>query len=305
MSSTTRPISTSVVNINAKVRDLAWMLGSPPLCELTGTSDVDVWQSPHIRTWLEQLDQNPQPLLDFLEDHGKSAGHRLGVYFERLVWFFLQQNPAVETVIQGLRVEGEKRTLGEFDFLYRPFGTDTYTHLEVCIKFYLCMDGFSDANNWLGPNPTDRLSMKISKTTQRQLLLSGLPEAKALLTSLDIVIGRKKALFLGRLFYPWDDYCLDRFEYPASVAAGHNKGWWGSETRLASLIHDGERFQLLPKSGWLAPLSTQAAKPSEAAEIDVVRGKTPFMVARLRQQDNAWHEIDRGIVIPRHWPLLD
>ena len=84
---------------NRHVRDLAWACFSPPLLHTQKLADdqhnvanCGLSLTPTRTAWLQQLDHNPGPLLDYLAQQSHT---RLGLYFEQLWHFFLAQDPAV------------------------------------------------------------------------------------------------------------------------------------------------------------------------------------------------------------------
>ena len=60
------------------------------------------------RRWLVQLDEQPEPLLAHL---AARRSRRLGLYFESLWHFFLQQDPATDLLATNLAVRTADRTL--------------------------------------------------------------------------------------------------------------------------------------------------------------------------------------------------
>ena len=79
------------------VRDLAWSCFSERLMHVDSLasysseiSDCHFTLTQDRRAWLAELDANPAPLIDAL---GGKPPKRLGLYFEALWQFFLQQDP--------------------------------------------------------------------------------------------------------------------------------------------------------------------------------------------------------------------
>ena len=112
-----------------RVRDLAWIIGSPALLEAeqpnhASVSDTDCGALfrqalPH----LEKLDADPTPLTDFLEE---LQSHRVGRYFEALTNYWLRNISTYDVVTNNLQLIKGKQTLGEIDFLFRE--NDTLVH---------------------------------------------------------------------------------------------------------------------------------------------------------------------------------
>ena len=64
------------------------------------------------RDHLVQLDAQSKPMREFL---GDTPSGRLGLYYERLWHYLLQQDPDTDLLAHNLRVQDGKRTVGEFD----------------------------------------------------------------------------------------------------------------------------------------------------------------------------------------------
>ena len=104
------------------VRDLAWACFSPALLHSNVLADADqdiancgLSLSPAREQWLMEIDRHPEELLRHLS---KLHNKRLGLYFESLWHFFLQQDPQVDLIAHNLAVRTPHKTVGEFDCLY-------------------------------------------------------------------------------------------------------------------------------------------------------------------------------------------
>ncbi len=186
--------------------------------------------------------------------HGKKT-HRLGVYFEQLWASILANSDNVKQLKINLQVIVEKQTLGEFDsiFDYR----NITTHCELAVKFYLKVGSKGSLSDWVGPNLKDRFDDKYKRLFQHQLSLDSNPLVFRWLQKKNIVIEHKKLLCKGRLFYPYQDFVENRFEYPNEVAEKHLKGFWVHYSELKNLISD-EQYQWyqLPRFYWLAEIES-------------------------------------------------
>lgn len=247
------------------VRDLAWACFSTPLLR-TGqlsdgghhTTDCGLDLNPERRYWLQELDRRPGPLLARLATR---PGARLGIYFEQLWQFFLEQDSAVDLVAHNLPVRDGGRTLGEFDILYWCRQRQRHFHLELAVKFYLgyrehtTTETASDRAEWLGPNARDRLDLKIDKLLQHQSRLGEQPLARAALAKLGIGHAAPEIAIRGYLFQSSQD--------PLPPPRGFN-----TELDLSVWLpldylprHLGqlraESFLLLPKARWLTPAVAQ------------------------------------------------
>ncbi len=289
------------------VRDLAWALLSPQLARLTGDCDREIWDPVTVTEILNATERNPDQLLGLLQSAPPS---RLGAYFELLITYYLRRCPRVEEICSNLRVQSGNRTLGEFDCLYRPQGAAGFTHLEIAVKFYLCLEDSRRPDHWMGLNPTDLLSRKLSRMRNHQLKLADLPEARALLAEKQMPVEQKLSLIRGRLFYPAESFRRHQGEHPDEVEAGHLRGWWLRADEFPQQMDFSSRFRVLSRLHWLAD-SVVAAGEIAAPPLltanqagDLVSDR-PLMVARMVQDPHGWQEQDRGVLLPRHWPDLD
>lgn len=182
-------------------RDLAWLILNPALIQpgkyrclaeshRHGDFAYDFvipssrWQARAWHAFAPVLAQGKQitPALDRL--HASKHKQRLGLYFERLMYFWLTHSPLHEVIAKGLSVRqfSNKSTLGECDYLVFDKSTQQLQHWEVAVKFYLGVS-YKNATEkskmaWLGPNLKDRLDLKIHHTLNHQLPLSASAEAQ-------------------------------------------------------------------------------------------------------------------------------
>jgi len=243
------------------VRDLAWACFAPPLLQVEQLADdgqnvascgLDL--NVDRRRWLEQLDREPAPLLDYL---GQSDCPRLGIYFERLWHYFLSRDESVELVAHNLPVRDGQLTLGEFDVIYWCHERRRHFHLELAVKFFLghrlttTCEPVSRWHEWLGPNTDDRLDLKVEQLLQRQIRLGERPSAREQLKPLGIVELAQEIAFKGYLFQPLLDPLPAPFAFNSQLALSH----WLALTDLERYLQglEAERFLPLPKARWLAP----------------------------------------------------
>lgn len=247
---------------NQAVRDLAWMLFSPPLVSLPNDSGIRVlWpardlDTAELKTWLHDLDAEPEELLAHL-DAAKSP--RLGIYFEALCGFFFSRFKGFTLIAQNLQVnrtlnDTARQTLGEFDFIVR-YGQETL-HIETAVKFYLGTGSLAQhtgAEFWIGPNANDRLDKKIDRLLTHQLALADWPEGKARLDDFSAGEVTKCLLMSGYLFYPHKDQCPS----PESVHDEHGRGKWlhfsDAKKFIASNENETSAWCQLKKRRWLTP----------------------------------------------------
>ncbi len=198
-----------------EVRDLAWACFSPSLLltrelhtneladRMPNITQCGLALTPARLAWLEGLDRDSSELLGHLS---QQRSHRLGVYFEHLWHFFLQQDPATDLVAHNLPVHHRGKTLGEFDCIYFCHERQRHFHLELAVKYFLSHrrattdESTSHWNEWLGPNTNDRLDRKVEHLMQRQIKLGDNPVAREQLRGLGIPELDKEVEMKGYLF---------------------------------------------------------------------------------------------------------
>lgn len=192
----------------AAVRQLAFAIASPNLLcawphDLIQTHAFawhadHVWQQHFARYLprLSQLDQKPEPLLQFLK-HCKST--RLGLRFEQLLLFWLQDAAYHPYELLGHRLQQRhgRQTLGELDFLLQNHDTGQIEHWEVALKYYLAE---ADINiwHWYGLNRQDTLHGKLLHFSQQQFRFT---QAEG------FNIEQRYAVMKGQLYLPqyWNE----------------------------------------------------------------------------------------------------
>jgi len=246
---------------NRCVRDLAWVIASPPL--VSGEFSQTRWWN-HTECLTEfndclaallTLDKNPAPLLTHLES---IKSKRLGLRFEAYLSFWLSSiSPNYTLLAQNIQlnefVNGLKRTIGEVDFIIEERQSGKIIHLEVTVKFYLGTAPFSNPYRWFGTNLNDQLGKKIDHLKQHQTqLLINHPE------QIPYSIDERHCIIKGRLFYP-----EDKEDAPNGIADNHLRGRYlfqNNNFAQSSLI-------LLDKTEWLAEFS-----PEDIGEHKVQQG---------------------------------
>jgi hypothetical protein len=305
------------------VRDLAWVLASPPLLQPRGTGLRwlnTAWGERAFRAsedWLAALDQHPAPLHDLLT---KRPG-RLGSYFESLLLFWLSWpgNPLYRLVGHNLAVRTKTRTLGELDFLVEERQSGTLQHWEVAVKFYLGVAPGGAHADWIGPGLRDRLDLKVERLLQHQLGLTTRPEAVGLLRHMDLPLPVPVCLLKGRLFYPSGARLADWA--PEGSAPGHQTGWWMPQAAFLEQ-HAGTplRWIRLPKEHWLTPVDLRmrdahAVPDGHVPDRHVTIGDAleagRLVETLLAANDNRaaavvglldGQEVSRGFITPAGWP---
>ena len=295
-----------------EVRDLAWVMLSP--CLLSDSLDVvadNFCQSLYEqnRDWLQFMDKNPEPLIEWLR---ANKSHRLGYYFEHLVAFWLQQRIAKEYFASHVRVFEEKRTIGEFDFLFKTNASDQLIHWETAVKFYLHYQARDEKVWWYGPNAQDRLDIKLDRVFNHQLKLGESPQGRALLKEKGFENVRSQTFFKGYLFYPVASDWKHPHSLPDAIARGHLKGWWTNiDTLTLPSYQAGDRWVVLSRLQWLAPKFIQQEQASSLMDSQQLIGflkqhfkqrQQALLLAQMVPGENAWHEKTRGFVVGSTWP---
>jgi hypothetical protein len=296
------------------VRDLAWACFSPPLIhigQLAGDSQaVEACKleiTDERRQWLEKLDRDATGLLQHL---GARPTHRLGIYFEHLWHYFLQEDPFTELIAHNLPIHSKGRTLGEFDCIYFCHQRGCHVHLELAVKYFLGLqsgyDSVSAATGkaWVGPDNRDRLDLKLDQLLQRQIRLSDNPVAKPKLQDLGIESMDKEISLKGYLFQsdPGIPPPPPGFNKDAAL------GYWISCDKVGShcATLKAEKYMILPKMRWLC--AVHSAQPCEAYSISELKKRMdahfmqdhyPLLVVAL---DSLGIESSRFFITPEDWP---
>ncbi|RDE24699.1 DUF1853 family protein [Motiliproteus coralliicola] len=309
---TPRQRHTPIARLNHPgVRDLAWTLISPALFQPGTTPSPLNPSAAALDAWLWRLQQQPAPLELAL---AQQRSHRLGVYFETLIDFFLRHFLALEECHYGLPVRAAGHTYGEYDFLLRPRGESALLHLELSLKFYLGIDDRHGQRHWLGLNRNDVLQHKYNKLVDQQLNLSQHPVARNQLKALGSQVGPKVGLIKGRLFYPLSEFAPEdghkqQLKSPSGINRQHLRGWWQPISAWQELTHTetGTRLVPLQRRQWMAVLhQDEAQQLASQTDIEGFRNQLqlaqqPLMCARLQLGKQGWRERDRGVLVPDPW----
>ncbi|KAA0874179.1 DUF1853 family protein [Nitrincola tapanii] len=269
------------------VRDLAWAINSEEpsifrcgalLPQLSAWSD----RSPAWQDTLLQLDQAPHALLEHL---AQKPNRRLGLYFEQLWHFYLQQSPRFQLLGHNLQIYDSKGiTLGELDLILLDQDLQLQWHQELAVKFYLHLGGEeSILANWVGPDLRDRLDIKYAHICQHQLPLRAHPQTQAYLRCQHLQPAFSRAVFKGRYFRP-----------------GLQDQGWIPQAQLSSLPQSGI-YQLLERSEWFAPRA-QAERPHDYAALQAACAhplQAPQQLACFPDANRP--EQQRLFIVPDDW----
>lgn len=291
-----------------QVRDLAWAILSPPMLAVTDwpqrhpLSGSDWVQHPlALESFLRDLDHDSSALIDWLS---MSSTRRLGLYYERLWQFAIQQAPGVEMIAANLPIRIEGRTLGELDMLLRD--KDGIHHVELAIKFYLGAKeaDAQDPANWLGPGSHDRLDLKLAHLNRHQLPISARAESRQALAALGID-SLKAALWLGGyLLYPWPGSAAS----PAGAHHDHPRGRWLHQKDWPAFAaeHQQGRWQPVPRHAWLGPARLDEAWRADQFQYWLgqlePRAQAQLLVRLTQAPDGHWREAERVFLVSDSWP---
>ncbi|NNP77564.1 hypothetical protein A7P54_14220 [Acinetobacter sp. Ac_3412] len=229
---------------NPIVRHLAFCIASPSiLAQIPNELNVkhhfelhhdSIWHT-HYQNYeqrLKQLDQQPQPLIDFL---AQLKSTRLGLRFENLLWFWLLDDDYHPYQLLGHSIQkiAGAVTLGELDFVVLNTRTNEIEHWEVALKYYLGENEL-DLAQWYGLNREDTLQRKLKHFTERQFQFSEANHHQ---------IQRKFAVMKGQLYLPEQQNSLS---LPSWINASRRLGQWGTQIPQTP-------YYRLQRHEWLCP----------------------------------------------------
>lgn len=248
------------------VRQLAFCIASPNIIsstpsELQSQQIHDfAWHPDH--TWkqhylnyisrLKQLDLNPQDLLDFL---AQLKSTRLGLRFEYLIWFWLQDSDyhCYRVMAHSYQVIEGAFTRGEMDFVLFNHDTQAVEHWEVALKYYLGESDLSLAH-WYGLNRDDTLLKKLKHFCSQQFKFKQMGET---------AITQRYAVMKGQLYLPDISSNLsnssDSFDHlnpmqPEPILLPTQAAWINPQRRLGQWGHRVlPNFRRLNRLEWLCP----------------------------------------------------
>lgn len=279
------------------VRDLAWAGFSAPLILSPAIRGAGLALSPFWREHLEDLDRDPGPLAAFLD---VAPAGRIGIYYERLWHYLLQQDPNTTLLAHNLPVREGERTIGEFDCLYWCERRRAHVHLELAVKFYLGVPG---RGCWLGPGGQDRLDAKLEHLLRRQSRLGAHPAARAALAALGIGEYTQVIDIKGYLFTPPGGMPAPAGYNPANPL----QQWFTLDEFIAleALPADWIGWQAIPRHRWLSAYRATDATARPWWELEpwlrarLAAGGRPVQLAAC---DARGAERRRCFVTPAAWP---
>lgn len=282
---------------NRIVRDLAWVIASPPL--ISGNYNNTHWWShsdclaefEDCLPALELLDKNPTQLIEHLD---KLKSNRLGLRFESFIAYWISISPNYELVAQNIQIiEALKKgshTHGELDFIIQDVRTNKTIHLEVAVKFYLGTEPYNNPFRWFGTNISDQLGKKVEHLKQHQTQLS--EKFSTYLKERCYTIDTKQCFLKGRLFYPQK---IDT--PPQGVTENHLRGRWAQSPHATN---NGLLYPL-DKSDWLAELNENDLY-KQSLKTRFPKNEKALCYARVTQ---GFKEIERVFYLPDEFSFPD
>lgn len=258
------------------VRDLAWVISSPPL--VSGSFNNTHWwdQTDCLTEFraclpaLLELDKQPSPLVEHIESLKPG---RLGLRFEALIAYWLGISPNFTLLAKNLQVIIEGHTYGEVDFLIQNTASQEVIHLEVALKFYLGTTPYNDPYRWFGTNTQDQLGKKVDHLKSQQTQIY--KQHTKFFNDLGFTIDKQHCLLKGRLFYPPSINTS-----PQGVALNHLKGYWIQ----APEVVDSDRLYSIEKPLWLAELQNNDINV-EQIQSDFALHEWPRCYVNLSQEE--------------------
>ena len=232
------------------VRDLAWCITSENLLNhsLCVQKEFFEFDLNTFQDHLNSLEKDPSPLVDFLASKNT---HRLGHYFEALVYYWLGVSKRFEILISNYPLRNTRGiTKGEVDLIVQDTRTTKIEHWELAVKFYLALPTENETL-FIGPNANDYLHLKLQKLVEHQCGILKTEEGIQLLVDLNIDKVEARLFVKGSLYY----HPKMTYSNSDSINPLHNKGWWIYYNEAQTFLKDDCQFLLLHKKDWLSTVS--------------------------------------------------
>lgn len=278
------------------VRDLVWSLTSPDLLDIPQYPSLSA--TPCFAEFIEQnldqwraLDRDDQPLRQYLQQF---SNQRLGLYFERLWHFWLQQNPRFELLAHNVPLRNQQRTIGELDVVVLDRETQAVEHWELTVKFYLQVAVGVEQALYFGPGLKDRLDRKLGHLLDHQLPLGLSDEARRVLSALAEPIDCQRLISKGRIFYP-----VSSALNPApELHHDHLRGVWFPLAQFAEHCDAANHeFSILNKQHWLGRCPPEILSYEET--LIQLQQPQQYLPCQLLQQSNTHQQ--RLFVVPNNF----
>lgn len=231
------------------VRQLAFVIASPNIIAQI-PDDLSIqhafqlhsdqfWQQHYLQyePRLQQLDQDPTALLDFV---AQLKSTRLGLRFEYLMWFWLKDDHFHHLKLLGHSIQmfQGQQTLGEIDFLIFNQQTQQVEHWEVALKYYLAEADFQ-LQHWYGLNRQDTLLRKLKHFTEKQFQFPSVQSHD---------IQQRFTVLKGQLYYPTQHSLTEADPW---INKMRRFGHWGHEILP-------QNYHALTRHEWICPNLSQS-----------------------------------------------
>jgi uncharacterized protein len=291
--------------LNRFVRDLSWILCSPPLMKSSvfnnQSEEAAIWNPPppsELNPWLEWLDAHPEELEAFIKPGDFTPA---GKIFELYLQFFFTEHPAYDLLDANIQLSEEGTTIGELDLIVRDHSSEETVHIEAACKFYLSSNYSKSWNSWIGPNSSDSLDKKIHKLSE-QLGNIGLASAAKHLRSSSIQINRSVAFMKGYFFHHFKHVHLPK--NPKNGTPNYCSGVWIYQSEIPSFDPHQLVWHVLSRDRWFAPMISQTSGSSlkdleQFIDNSLKKLNRPVLLARMLDG----HSEDlRMFIVADNWP---
>lgn len=217
----------------------------------------------------------------------------LGKYFEMLCESTLEASEQWQIVHRNQQIFNEKLTVGEFDLIIKDLVRNQFEHWEVTIKFYLQVE-----NYFFGTNIRDRFDLKEAKLFNQQINLAEHPAALKWLEENNIVIGGRRVLSRGVLFYKFET----NDDSAARLLDEKEKSYWLEESLFLNVFMgiNTISWRVLAKLEWMS-LEASSPEPWVDAQTLVIKlqEKQYGAVHIIGQREG--EEVIRLMLVTKQW----
>ncbi len=195
---------------------------------------------------------------------------------KRVEHFFKAMVPTTgdyQVLGNNIQIHNQERTLGEFDFILKDLINSQILHVELMYKFYVYDPEFSlEMERWIGPNRKDSLLHKIQKVKKNQFPLIYTPEAREVLSSLNVESDtiHQQIYFKATLFIP-EKLSQQKFHHINEKCIS---GFWYHLKEVIKFDQSAFQFYAPEKQDW---------------PIDPKHGELWFSYAEILQQIQELH----------------
>ena len=278
---------------------LEWVMTQPGLLHGLpgGTDPIFRTDDPRLLAMLAGARRDPTRLLELLS---APRSHKVGIAFEALVHFGIEQGLGHTVLGRDVQIRAERRTVGALDVVLRT-QTGVEEHWELAYKLFLQCKPDLGWSSWLGPGERDRLDTKVNRMRHHQIPLSARDVASEALAGLGVnEPPAQRAVLQGVLFSRWDQPVTR-----ATDARIDSAGRWVRQTEMARVLDAApdSRWVRRHKPLWFGPW----VGPAEAVvSADAVRSQLVDAPLRRAQLWSVWNgpsiaDEQLWFVVPERW----